>query len=363
MSSDKEFSNSLLLWFKKHGRKDLPWQKEVNPYRVWVSEIMLQQTQVKTVIPYFEKFIANYPTIDTLANSLLDDVLAQWTGLGYYARARNLHKTAQIVQQKYQGTFPQTLEQLNELPGIGLSTAGAILSLSMGQSAAILDGNCKRVYARCFAVKGYPGTAAVSKRLWELATQLTPSSSTQVDKKEHSGAAQFNQAMMDLGATICRRTKPACLEQASLCPLSNICQAFQLGSVELYPEKKKTQKIPEKQAVFLILINHLDEVLLEQRPPTGIWGGLWCFPQFVDKTEMEQYLDKEYQNYSLIEQKKQHHIFSHFRLNYTAFIIKYKQHNKTRNQIADGQKKCYFSLENALQLALSTPIKKLLQIL
>jgi A/G-specific adenine glycosylase len=363
-----EFSRFLLIWFKEHGRKDLPWQKQVNPYRVWVSEIMLQQTQVKTVIPYFDRFIHNYPTVASLADSSVDEVLAQWTGLGYYARARNLHKTAQIIQQNYQGFFPQTIEQLIDLPGIGLSTAGAILSLSMGKNTAILDGNCKRVYTRCFAIKGYPGTAAINKKLWELAIQLTPKTTTKpttahTSKQEPTEAAQFNQAMMDLGATICHRSKPICLEQANLCPLSTLCQAFQTSSIKQYPEKKKSKTMPEKQAVFLILINQSDHVLLEKRPPTGIWGGLWCFPQFSDKTEMKHYLQQKQPIYSMLQKKSKQHSFSHFRLNYTAYIVKSNLQHRSENKIAENEKNQYFSKENALQLGLATPIKKLLQTL
>ncbi len=345
----------MLAWFDHHGRKDLPWQKDITPYRVWVSEIMLQQTQVKTVIPYYNRFIKQYPDVNALANSSVDMVLSLWTGLGYYARARNLHKTAQIIEDHYKGFFPSSIEQLIELPGIGLSTAGAILSLSMGKSSAILDGNCKRVYARCFTVPGYTGTASVTKELWELARKLTPIQDT----------AKFNQAMMDLGSTICRRSKPDCIEQADLCPLSKQCQALQTNSVLLFPEKKKSKKIPEKSAVFLILFNHKNEVFLEKRPPSGIWGGLWCFPQFTDEAELLQYIAAKQSTYYIMQKiKKQQHVFSHFRLNYTVTIIKSTSDNhllvRSQNEIADNENNYYFSIENSLQLGLATPIKKLL---
>ena len=236
---------------------------------------MLQQTQVATVIPYFERFMARFPTVTDLANAPLDEVLHLWTGLGYYARARNLHKAAQQVAALHGGKFPETFEEVAALPGVGRSTAGAILSLSLGKHFPILDGNVKRVLARCYAVSGWPGKKEVENKLWSLSEQVTPA----------VGVERFNQAMMDLGAMICTRSKPKC----SLCPLQNGCIAAANNSWSLYPGKKPKQTLPERTGYFLLL-QHEDEVLLAQRPPSGLWGGLYCFPQFADEESLRQWL-------------------------------------------------------------------------
>lgn len=219
-----QFSAQVLDWYDKYGRKTLPWQIDKTPYKVWLSEVMLQQTQVATVIPYFERFMAHFPTVTDLANAPLDEVLHLWTGLGYYARARNLHKAAQQVATLHGGKFPETFEEVAALPGVGRSTAGAILSLSLGKHFPILDGNVKRVLARCYAVSGWPGKKEVENKLWSLSEQVTPA----------VGVERFNQAMMDLGAMICTRSKPKC----SLCPLQNGCIAATNNSWSLYPGKK-----------------------------------------------------------------------------------------------------------------------------
>ncbi|MCV0597635.1 A/G-specific adenine glycosylase [Escherichia coli] len=245
-----QFSAQVLDWYDKYGRKTLPWQIDKTPYKVWLSEVMLQQTQVATVIPYFERFMARFPTVTDLANAPLDEVLHLWTGLGYYARARNLHKAAQQVAALHGGKFPETFEEVAALPGVGRSTAGAILSLSLGKHFPILDGNVKRVLARCYAVSGWPGKKEVENKLWSLSEQVTPA----------VGVERFNQAMMDLGAMICTRSKPKC----SLCPLQNGCIAAANNSWSLYPGKKPKQTLPERTGYFLLL-QHDDEVLLAQR--------------------------------------------------------------------------------------------------
>ncbi|MCN5437527.1 A/G-specific adenine glycosylase [Escherichia coli] len=245
-----QFSAQVLDWYDKYGRKTLPWQIDKTPYKVWLSEVMLQQTQVATVIPYFERFMARFPTVTDLANAPLDEVLHLWTGLGYYARARNLHKAAQQVAALHGGKFPETFEEVAALPGVGRSTAGAILSLSLGKHFPILDGNVKRVLARCYAVSGWPGKKEVENKLWSLSEQVTPA----------VGVERFNQAMMDLGAMICTRSKPKC----SLCPLQNGCIAAANNSWSLYPGKKPKQTLPERTGYFLLL-QHEDEVLLAQR--------------------------------------------------------------------------------------------------
>ena len=258
------FTDAILDWFELHGRTELPWQQDATPYRVWVSEIMLQQTQVATVIPYYERFMARFPTLGSLAEADIDAVLEHWSGLGYYARGRNLHAAAIACAQQHGGRLPDDIDALVALPGIGRSTAGAILSLSLGQHHAILDGNVKRVLARHRAVDGWPGRSGVLKRLWSVSESVTP-----VDQ-----AGPFNQAMMDLGATLCTRARPACPR----CPVSIDCQALAEGTPTAYPHKKPKVDVPTRRAVFWWLRDEHGAVLLERRPPSGLWGGLWCLP-------------------------------------------------------------------------------------
>lgn len=255
---------TVLDWFDHSGRHDLPWQHERTPYRVWVSEIMLQQTQVATVIDYYLRFMARFPDVESLANADIDDVLHLWTGLGYYARARNLHRCAQTVVNSFAGHFPGTLEGLESLPGIGRSTAGAILSLGSGKYGVILDGNVKRVLCRVHAIDSWPGKTATQKQLWQIAEQATP---------EHR-VADYNQAMMDLGATVCRRGKPDCAN----CPLRDNCQGLHLGIADKLPASKPKKALPRRQTCMLIF-QAGNQVLMYRRPATGIWGGLWSFPE------------------------------------------------------------------------------------
>jgi A/G-specific adenine glycosylase len=265
------FAGLVLAWFDRHGRRDLPWQRDPSPYRVWVSEVMLQQTQVAAVIPYFERFMARLPTVAALAAAPPDAVLHLWSGLGYYARARNLHRAAGIILSDYGGELPADLARLRALPGIGRSTAGAVLSLALGQRHAILDGNVKRVLARCFAIPGWPGRVGVLTRLWEAAERCTPG--------ERVGA--YNQAMMDLGATLCTRAAPAC----GCCPLAVGCAALALGDTAAFPAPRPRRNVPVREVLMLVLRNAAGEVLLERRPPLGIWGGLWGFPECPPGTE------------------------------------------------------------------------------
>lgn len=267
-----DFAHRVLEWSGQHGRKDLPWQRDPTPYRVWVSEIMLQQTQVTTVIPFFERFMASFPNIRALARAHIDDVLYHWSGLGYYARAQNLHKAARLVRDDYDGRFPDDFDSVVALPGIGRSTAGAILALSSGQRHPILDGNVKRVLARYHAVEGWPGTAAVANALWVHAEDNTPD--TQV--------ADYTQAMMDLGAIVCTRTKPAC----GLCPLAPGCGAFALGRPTGFPGRKPKRDKPRRQT-HMVLVRHQDAVYLERRPASGIWGGLYSFPESASAGEAQ----------------------------------------------------------------------------
>ena len=260
----------ILAWFDRHGRHDLPWQHPATPYRVWVSEVMLQQTQVATVVPYFLRFLARFPDPVALADAPQDEVLALWAGLGYYARARNLHRAAQEIRDRHGGELPADPAALEALPGIGRSTAGAIHSLGQGRRAAILDGNVKRVLARWHAVEGWPGRNAVARHLWTLSEHYTPA----------HRCADYNQAMMDLGATVCTRRAPRC----SQCPLQARCRARASGQPEAWPSPKPKRDRPLRQTRMLIL-QQGDQVLLQKRPPTGIWGGLWSLPEAdMDKT-------------------------------------------------------------------------------
>ena len=276
LTTDQCFSIKLLDWFDEHGRHDLPWQKNRNAYRVWVSEIMLQQTQVTTVIPYFSNFMTQFPDIYTLAAALIDDVLALWTGLGYYSRARNLHKCAQQVVTQWQGHFPAQLEALMTMPGIGRSTAAAIISQAFNQPAAILDGNVKRVLARFYAIDGWPGQGQVEKQLWQLAENLTPTQRN----------ADYTQAIMDLGATICKRQRPLCIA----CPMQDECSALAQHKTEILPSRKPKKEIPTKHTWALLMMNHNHEVLLQQRPSQGIWGRLWSLAEFTSQQTLKDYI-------------------------------------------------------------------------
>ena len=268
MSGEASFAVAVLAWHARHGRHDLPWQRPGragDPYRVWVSEIMLQQTRVSKVVPYFERFVARFPEVRSLADAPLDEVLHLWSGLGYYARARNLHRAAREIRDAHGGRFPERLDALLALPGVGRSTAGAVLSLALGQRHPILDGNVKRVLARCFGVPGWPGRGAVARRLWELAEALTP----------HREVGAYNQAMMDLGATLCRRRGPECHR----CPLAGRCVGLAEGRPEAYPGPRPARPLPGRAVRMLLVRDPGGRVLLQRRPPAGLWGGLWGLPE------------------------------------------------------------------------------------
>ena len=254
----------LLAWWDKHGRKDLPWQRRRTPYRVWVAEIMLQQTRVETVKPYFERFMESFPSIAALAKASQDEVLAIWAGLGYYSRAHNLLKAARLVAQDHSGKLPRNLEQLITLPGIGRSTAGAILAQAYGKRRAILDGNARRVLARAHAVDGWHGKAAVNRTLWQLAETNTPSERVR----------EYTQAIMDLGATVCLRRRPRCPS----CPLQDTCKARLSGEIARFPAPRPARKRPLKRRSMLVIQRPDGAVLLCRRPPTGVWAGLWSLP-------------------------------------------------------------------------------------
>ncbi|MEE9310598.1 MAG: A/G-specific adenine glycosylase [Cocleimonas sp.] len=342
----KTFSQKVLTWFDQHGRKDLPWQQDINPYRVWVSEIMLQQTQVKTVIPYYQKFMQSFPDVQALANADQDAVLKHWSGLGYYARAHNLHKAAKMVCDDFSGVFPTDLESVQSLSGIGRSTAAAILSIASNQPEAILDGNVKRVLSRVFTVEGWQGKSDVLKKMWVLAEQTTPTKRN----------ADYTQAIMDLGATLCTRSKPRCDD----CPLKADCLACQQGNQTDYPTKKPKKIMPEKTTVMLILKNSQQEVFMQKRPPVGIWGGLWCFPQFDDETLIEPWLDD---NFGASFDKAEalptfKHTFSHFHLHIHPLIVHIE--NPIKVGVMEHDDRLWYNITTEFSGGLAAPVQTLL---
>lgn len=358
-SPNAPFASAVLTWYDKFGRKHLPWQQNKTLYGVWLSEVMLQQTQVATVIPYFERFVETFPNVTALANAPLDEVLHLWTGLGYYARARNLHKAAQTIRDQYAGEFPTEFEQVWALTGVGRSTAGAVLSSCLDAPYPILDGNVKRVLARYFAVAGWPGEKKIEDKLWQLTEEVTPTSQV----------ANFNQAMMDLGAMVCTRSKPKC----DLCPLSATCQANLQQNWQDYPGKKPKKALPERESYFLILASQ-GKVALEQRENSGIWGGLYCFPQFETKEDLLAFLQRKgighYQEWTAFR-----HTFSHFHLDiypiYVDLDFQPKDQDRTdwKKVVENGGQyksnvfsaiKYWYDPLNPEQIGLATPVKNLL---
>ncbi len=340
------FSRSVLCWYDQHGRKNLPWQQNITPYRVWLSEVMLQQTQVKTVIPYFEKFTTQFENVEALANASEDQVLKLWSGLGYYARGRNLHKAARQICDKFKGDFPDNMDDMQSLAGVGRSTAAAILSIAFEQPQAILDGNVKRVLTRYYALEGWTGKAAVLKQLWHYAEQTTP----------ESRSRDYTQAIMDLGATLCTRSKPACKR----CPLQADCIAYAQGNMTDYPTPKKKKILPEKHTIMLILQNKQQQILMQKRPPTGIWGGLWCFPQFETDQQMQEWLSINTINALVITKMTEFsHTFSHFRLYIQPLILSLETPLKTG--VMEDDNILWYNPSTEFEGGLAAPVTKLLQ--
>ena len=339
------FATQLLDWFDHHGRHDLPWQKPIHPYRVWISEIMLQQTQVSTVIPYFERFMQRFPNVETLASAPLDEVLHLWTGLGYYARARNLHKAAIQIVQEFEGALPEPLDQLESLPGIGRSTAGAIRAIGHSKHASILDANVKRVLTRFHAISGFPGKTLITKKLWEVSEAHTP----------HSRLPDYTQAIMDLGATLCVRKSPNC----EYCPLHKNCKAYVTGTIERYPEAKPSRVKPERSCRMFLLQNSAGECFLERRPEKGIWGGLWSPPQRDADYSDLQILDEL--NLSARHPTKVQptfrHTFTHYHLDIEPVLIHI---NDGQNRVSSDLKHVWYSKNAKHKLGLSSATVKLL---
>lgn len=346
--ADPGFSADVISWQKKHGRHALPWQNTRDAYRVWLSEIMLQQTQVAAVIPYYQRFLASFPTVAALAAAASEEVMAHWSGLGYYSRARNLHKCAQTVVAEYGGVFPGDPDLLEQLPGIGRSTAAAISAFSYGTRAAILDGNVKRVFARVFGVDRYPGEKAVENEMWLRAVALLP----------ESGVEAYTQGLMDLGATLCTRNSPSCQR----CPLAHRCIAYATGRTSELPIRKPKKAVPEKQTTMLLIVDK-DEVLLEQRPDKGIWGGLLSLPEIAAESADAQFdtaMAQAVARFGVPASQERlsmfTHVFTHFKLHITPYHIALAR----RIERAGQDQYVWYPLAKMADAPLPAPVKKLL---
>jgi A/G-specific adenine glycosylase len=365
------FAQRLIVWQRAHGRHGLPWQG-ADAYRVWLSEIMLQQTQVTTVIPYYQRFVATFPTITALAGATEEQVLAHWSGLGYYARGRNLHRAAQLIMEKHRGEFPQKFDDIIALPGIGRSTAAAICTLAFHQHRAILDGNVKRVLARYCGIAGWAGDKKVEAKLWQQAESLLPDEITSHSTKPASGqvagdipswdrvgeggskVATYIQAQMDMGATLCTRSKPKCGE----CPVQEDCVAHQNNRVHELPTPRPRKTVPEKNATFLLLM-YGNDILLEKRAPQGIWGGLWCLPQLDDGQDVvADYVQRNgIAVGERIELDEFTHTFTHFKLHITPLLLRVK----SKPLLVQQAGSVWLDVDSALSAAIPTPVRGLLK--
>lgn len=338
-----DFSSRLIAWQKIHGRHDLPWQNTQDPYAIWVSEIMLQQTQVTAVIGYYAKFMARFPDIASLANATQEEVLQHWSGLGYYSRARNLHNAAQTMMDEHDGQFPQDFDQIQTLSGIGRSTAAAIASFAFQQNQTILDGNVKRVLARHYVIEGWTGTPKIEKQLWALAESLVP----------EQDMVAYTQGLMDLGATICTRSKPKC----EICPLKESCFALTQNKTKVLPTPKPKKTIPQKQTTMLLILDG-NEVMLEKRPSSGIWGGLWSLPEIsMQDIASEVALQK----FGLAVEAEEplesiQHVFTHFKL----AILPQPLNVTSRSRQTTMPNTIWLPIEDAIGAALPTPVRNIL---
>ena len=332
------FAEKLKAWHKRHGRRGLPWQGTRDPYRVWLSEVMLQQTQVSAVIPYYERFLRRFPTVEDLAAASEDDVLQLWSGLGYYARGRNLHAAAKTVVSM--GFFPKKAEDIEALPGIGKSTAAAIAAFAFGERAAILDGNVKRVLARYFGIEGWPGEKAVETALWERANRLLPKSDIET----------YTQALMDLGATVCTRTAPRC----EACPVRTGCTARKANQTAEIPAPRPRRALPQKTVTWLLLLDH-GQILLEKRPAPGIWGGLWSFPEAPSK-DLEGHCLRSFacdvQSTKTLDTLE--HGFTHFRLRIHPLLCQV-----TRKPTVQSPASLWIDVGDVSEAAVPSPVRTL----
>jgi A/G-specific adenine glycosylase len=337
------FAHAIIRWQRVHGRHDLPWQGTRDPYAIWLAEVMLQQTQAATVAPYYRRFRATFPTIASLAAASEDDVLRQWSGLGYYSRARNLHRAARLILKDHDGKFPRALEEITRLPGIGRSTAAAIAAFAYGVPAPILDGNVKRVLARHFVIDGSPAKQMVEMRLWRLAQLLVP----------RHGIESYIQGLMDLGATVCVRRSPRC----GRCPVRGTCGAYAADRVGELPLPRPRGTGPTRHTTMLVLL-HGDDVLLERRPPVGVWGGLWSLPELdagIDPTSAAAHrFGCEVAR--VVKFARVRHGFTHFTLDITALAA-------TVSRVAPSAAHpgcAWLSLEDALGAAVPAPVRRIL---
>lgn len=344
------FSHALLDWFDRYGRKDLPWQQNKSAYRVWVSEIMLQQTQVSSVIAYYQRFMTSFPDLPSLANAPEDQVLEHWAGLGYYARARNLHKSAKQICQAFKCEFPDDFEQIVQLPGIGRSTANAILSIAFKQQATILDGNVKRVLCRFHGIETWPGDKKTETKLWELAEQHTP-----IERCD-----DYTQAIMDLGATCCTRSKPCC----ETCPLSTECLAFKKNLQAQLPKPKPKKAIPQRET-WISLIEHEGKILLEKRPPSGIWGSLYSLPEFdanLTHTDAVKMIEKKFNLKLELEDMPDsiQHTFSHFKLEMKPLKLRVETQKPLPITVSEETHFHWYDKSQLHTIGLPAPIAKFL---
>jgi A/G-specific adenine glycosylase len=344
----EEFSTRLARWHERHGRTDLPWQNDPSPYRVWVSEVMLQQTQVATVIPYYQRFMGQFPSVRALSEAPLDEVLRLWSGLGYYARARHLHRAAQMVCEKHGGSMPVDFDALRSLPGIGRSTAGAILALSAGLPFPILDGNVKRVLTRFYGIDGWPGEPGVEKELWRLAERYTPARAPNV----------YAQAMMDLGATLCTRTRPDCQH----CPVAEDCTAYREGRQTSYPQPRPRKALPLRTTTVLVLEDEIGAVLLERRPPAGLWGGLWSFPECASPMQIDAWSERHLGQ--LISGTRCwpaiRHTFSHFHLDIRPLHARVR---RCADRIMEDAGRVWYKVGQPQPFGITAIVKRLLPML
>lgn len=336
-----QFSQRIIDWQKLHGRHNLPWQNTHDPYAIWVSEIMLQQTQVAAVIGYYAKFMQRFPSIKVLAAATQEEVLQYWSGLGYYSRARNLHAAAQMIMDDFDGVFPNKFDDIQSLAGIGRSTAAAISTFALHLPQPILDGNVKRVFARHFNIAGYTGAPKVAQQLWQIAERENPN-----DAGKKSEAIAYTQGLMDLGATVCTRTKPKC----ESCPVNHSCEALAHNLVKSLPTPKPRKIIPERSVTMLVLI-HQNEVMLEKRPSSGIWGGLWSLPEVKEGESLEGIA---LPNSSALTPLT--HTFTHFKLHITPQLIYVDRLIPQVNQAV----KIWLPIEEAIAAAIPTPIRTIL---
>lgn len=338
------FASALLDWFDRQGRKHLPWQQQRTPYRVWISEIMLQQTQVTTVIPYYERFMRRFPAVQALAEAPLDEVLHLWTGLGYYARARNLHRAAQQVVNEHGGEFPTGMEAVQTLPGVGRSTAAAILALSRDEPHAILDGNVKRVLTRCFGIAGFPGDKKVEAQLWQQAEACL----------SQQRVAEYTQAIMDLGAMVCTRSKPRC-EQ---CPLQLQCVAYAQNRQAQLPTPRPKRARPRRHAYVAVVRDAAGAVLLEQRPAAGIWGGLWVCPQFESEAARDEWLQRQFVSaHDVCDLPLIEHAFTHFDLQLSARRVT----AAPAHGVAESAGYCWYDPRQPARIGLAKPVLDILR--